>query len=448
VVVGVDRGGRELWRTPMVGSMGAPAARGGVVAVPNAYQNLSLLDGKTGRELARVRATDEQINFVRALPAGFFYGGMKGATLLDEKSASGARATSSLIEAHLGSERIRTFYYWDGYEQAQVDYSAFDRNRLLWRAEPRAGGAGFSDGLAILHSYRYFFAFDAAEGRMRWAYAHPRVDVVSAEACGPTVVFASADGDVGALDAASGALHAVHKTGLSLAGATFDADGYPGGPIAETPDLKKTLERIVWDPDARFNAVKLFAVESLGALDDSSTALLRVVLSASAPPAVARKAGELLVAKKDAAVLPRYLEALAQHYDFLDERQPRGVEVLARAVAALGAQQAAPFLAAQLDDPETPQATLKDLAAALGALGGPEALTALTTLLLTYRADPMFLADPEPLTLAAEALAQHGGAAERRAIAFAADEPHTLPSLASVLKRLLKTAESARPQRR
>ena len=37
----------------------------------------------------RIRNTDEQITFVRALPDGFYYGGGKGVYLLDEKSASG-----------------------------------------------------------------------------------------------------------------------------------------------------------------------------------------------------------------------------------------------------------------------------------------------------------------------------------------------------------------------
>jgi outer membrane protein assembly factor BamB len=451
-VVGVDASGRELWRTPAVGTMGAPAARGGVVAVPNAYQNLSLLDGPTGRELARVRNTEEQITFVRALPSGFFFGGQKGVYLLDEKSASGTQKGSSFAAAKLNSSEVRTYYYFDGYQPAQAEYTAFDRNRLHWRAEPRAGGVAFSDDTAFLHNYRYFFAFDAQTGRLRWAYAHPRVDLVAAEAAGPTLVWASIDGDVGALDARTGAVLQVGKTGLRLAGATFDVEGYTGGAVSSTPDLLATLEKIVWDPDARFNAVKLLAVDALGAAPgkEASAALLKIVRKeGNVPPAAQARAGERLVERKDATALPLYLEALGAHYDYLEDRRPRGVEVLARVVAALGAHEAAPLLVAHLGDHETPQPVLKELVTALGAVAptgpdgkqeGKEVIAALRDLLFTYRADPAFLPDPSPLLLAGELVLKMGGPEERRAVAYVAEEARTLPALSTHLKKLLAEA--------
>ena len=54
--------GKSRWRVTTADAVGAPAARGGLVAVPFAHQNLALLDGLSGRELARVRATDEAIH--------------------------------------------------------------------------------------------------------------------------------------------------------------------------------------------------------------------------------------------------------------------------------------------------------------------------------------------------------------------------------------------------
>jgi outer membrane protein assembly factor BamB len=441
-VIAVDRNGAQLWRMPVTGSIGAPAVRGGVVAVPFSYQNVSLIDAKTGKEIARVRATDEQITFVRSLPDGLFYGGASGIYLLDEKSANGSKSGSSYASVQLGSDQIRTFYYWDGYQLDQANYGAFDRNRLLWRGEPRAGGAGFHDDLAILHSYRYFFAFDAKAAKLRWAFAYPRVDVVAADYVGPSVVFASADGDVGAIDTATGAVKLRYKTGLRLAGATFDADGFSGGAEAklESGDLLKTLEQIVWDPDARFTAVKVFAVAAIGEIagTDATAALLKIVLKESGVlPQVQKRADEMLVARKDAGAAPLYLSALKLHYDYLADRHPHGIDTLARACALLDAKDAAPELAAHLLDPATPQSALKELSAALAGLGGKEAVRALRELLLTYRADPMFLSEPAALTIAAEGLLKQGSADDKRVVLFVADEKRTIPPLARYLKTAL-----------
>ncbi|MDB4971178.1 MAG: Basic proline-rich protein precursor [Myxococcales bacterium] len=446
-VVAIDAGGAPLWRRETQSALGAPAARGGLVALPFAHQNLTLLDS-TGREIARVRATDEEIAFARALPEGIYYGGARGVYRLDDKSAAGTRAGSSYAEAKLSGEQVRTAYHWDGYQPSQSALGAFDRNRLLWRGRE---GAGFRDDLAVLHTYRFFFAFDAKAGKLRWVYAHPRTDVVASEDAGGAIVFASADGDIGLIDAASGAVRIVQKTGLRVAGASFDADGLTAGSGATPPseaEVAKTLEQIVYDHDARFGAVKVFAVDALGDVPGPTVtaALLKLVRAPAGaggpPPAALARAGEKLVARRDRAAAPAMLEALGEHYDFLDDRTPRGVDVLARALGALGAREAAAPLAAHLLDHETPERALKDLATTLGQLGGPDAVKALRTFLLAYHADPAFLLDPAPLVVAGEALIRAGVEA-RRAVAFVVEDRRTLQPLARQLRVSLEAADAA-----
>jgi hypothetical protein len=421
--------------------------------VPYAHQSLTFVDGVTGKETARVRSTDEEITFVRASREGFFYGGGKGVYLLDEKSASGNRKESSYVEANLGSDQIRTFYWWDGYELAQADYTAFDRNRLLWRAEPQAGNVAFHDDAVVLHSYRYFFAFDARQGKLRWAYAHPRMDLVAADDVGPSVVFASVDGDIGVIDAKTGELRGAQKTGLRLTGVTFDADGYAGSvgtASAEKIDVIQTLSGIIWDRDARFTAVKVFAVDALGSVPgrDASAALLKVVLAEKdVPPAVQKKAGEELVARKDAEAAPLYVDALKLRYDFLEDRHPHGVDVLARACASLAAPpgDAAPLLSAHLLDAATPQAALKDIAGALANLGSPAATAGLREFLLTYRSDPAFLVDPAALNLAGEGLLKNDGGEGRRTVAYVVGDKRTLPAVSAYLKKALDQTKAPKP---
>jgi hypothetical protein len=434
-VVGVNLSGSELWRTPASGSLGRPAARGGVVAAPFSYQWLVFLDGMTGKELARVRATDEQVTFVRTQPDGFYYGGDKGVYRLDEKSAQGSRKGSNMIEAKLGAE-VRTHYYYDGYQTAQADYTAFDRNRLLWRTEARGDGIGFVGDEVYLFTYRYLFAVDSRDGKFKWAYAHPRVDVAAAQQAGDSLLLCANDGELVALDSKTGGVQLRQKTGLRVFGASFDAESVPAAGPGEPTDLIKALEKIVWDPDARFNAVKSFAVMALGATPGSAAglALLKIVRAGQAAvQSVQKRAGEELVARKDASLQPQYLEALAEHEDFLADKHPRGLDVLARLAAALGLKEAVPELAAHLRDPATPQTALKDVVVALGRLGGKDAARALQSFLLTYRADPMFIGDPAPLVAAAEGLLA-AGVEERRVAQLIASDSRTISSVQQALK--------------
>jgi outer membrane protein assembly factor BamB len=455
-ITALDGAGKTMWRRETMSAIGSPAARGGLVAVPFAHQNLSLLDGASGKELARVRATDEEIAYARALPEGIYYGGAHGIYRLDDKSVAGSRAGSSYAEAKLPGEQVRTAYHFDGYEPAQAAIGAFDRNRLLWRG--RDAGAGFRDDLAVLHSFRFFFAFDADKGKLRWVYAHPRTDVVASEDAGTAIVFASADGDVGLIDPASGAVRVLQKTGLRLQGASFDADGVTVGTTTTPPteeDVARTLEQIVWDHDARFGPVKVFAVDALGAVPGVavSRALLKIVRSSTGPgpkdvPAMAQQhAGEALVARKDRAAVPDMLAALAEHYDFLDDKQPRGIDVLARALSLLEVKEAAPLLAAHLADHETPERALKDVVQALAHLGGADAEHALREFLLEYHADPAFLTDPAPLYAAGEALIA-GGVEARRAVAFVVDDRRTLMPVARQLRVALDDAVAKEQQQK
>ena len=68
------QGGRELWRAEAPGTLGAPAARGGLVFMPFMTQWLTILDALSGKQVARIRQSDEAISFVRTTPEGVYYG--------------------------------------------------------------------------------------------------------------------------------------------------------------------------------------------------------------------------------------------------------------------------------------------------------------------------------------------------------------------------------------
>ncbi len=427
-----------------------PAVRGGVVAVPLESQYVLLYDGVTGLALGQVLSTEEAATFVRALPEGLFYGS-RGIFLLGRDTARGSRHATGYLAAQLPAF-VRPTYDLDRYRPEQNEYSALDRNRVLWRVTVADGRPLFRDGLAFVHDYRFFFAFDAKTAALRWAYVSPE-DAVASTDTGRSILFASANGEIAALDPITGAR--IYQAGLPgevVRGATFDAEGFapPVTASASTPpDLLASLTAIIADPDQRFPALKLFAIEELGRQPGREvTAKLLQILQTEKTSALAiQKAGEMLVGRRDAGALDLFTAALRAHADYSAKLPPPPVEILARAIGALGplARAVAPDLDAHLRLPETSPAAAAEIAKALVQIGAGESVVALRDFLTMYRADPGYDRDPTALVAAAEALLKLGGSTDRELLLFLAEEPHTAAGLRAHISRALgETATAAR----
>ncbi|HEX4405996.1 MAG TPA: PQQ-binding-like beta-propeller repeat protein [Polyangia bacterium] len=445
-VVALDAAtGVRRWSHEMSsGDVGAPAARGGLVAVPVQSQYVTLLDGKSGDQLAQVLSSEEAATFVRALPEGLFFGS-HGVFRLSPATAAGSRKSDGYGHATL-PPFVRPVYWFDLYRPEQGDYSALDRNRILWRMTPD-GAARFRDDLTFVHNYRFFFGFDARTGALRWAYNHPVSEAVASADVGDAIAFVTADGDVGALDTRTGRrLYAARLPGEVVRGATFDAEGWtPAGKATTTPSLSETLSTIVWDPDRRFWDVKMFAIEELARQPgrEVTDQLLKITEQEGLPPAVYQKAGEALVARKDATSGDLLAHALEAHADYADGRTAPAVEILARAAGAMKATAAVPALIAHLRRPETSPAAATQIARALAAIGGTDALPALRDFVTMYRADPIYDGDPAPLVAASEAMLTLGGPAERELLLYLAEEPRTVEPLRVHLRRALAQTAGA-----
>jgi outer membrane protein assembly factor BamB len=438
--------GGERWSHEMPsGNVGAPAARGGLVAVPVQSQYVTLLDGKTGQQLAEVLSSEEAATFVRALPEGLFFGS-HGVFRLSPATAAGSRKSNGYARATL-PEFVRPVYWFDLYRPEQGDYSALDRNRILWRMTPE-GAARFRDDLTFVHNYRFFFGFDARTGALRWAYNHPMSEAVASADVGDAIAFVTADGDVGALDTRTGRrVFEAHLPGEIVRGATFDAEGWTprGGAGGAAPSLSQTLSTIVWDPDRRFWDVKMFAIEELARQPgrEVTEQLLKITEQEGLPAAVYQKAGEALIARKDSSSGDLLAHVLEAHADYAESRTAPAVEILARAAGAMKATAAVPALIAHLRRPETPPAAATQIARALAAIGATEALPALRDFVTMYRADPIYDGDPTPLVAASEAMLALGGPAERELLLYLTEEPHTVEPLRVHLRRALTQTAGA-----
>jgi outer membrane protein assembly factor BamB len=461
VVLAVDaRTGGSRWRHPLPsGNAGAPAARGGLVAVPVQSQYVTLLDAKNGDVLAQVLSSEEAATFVRTLSEGVFYGS-RGVFRLSPATARGARKSGGYVQATL-PPFVRPVYWFDQYRPEQNDYSALDRNRILWRMAEGLGGPGdgtearFRDDLVFVHNFRFFFGFDARTGGLRWAYNHPATEAVSSAHTGNVIVFVTADGELGALDAHTGGrLFEARLAGEVVRGATFDADGWAprGAKAGEAVALSETLSTIVWDPDRRFWDVKMFAIEELARQPgkEVTSQLLKITEQEGLPPAVYQKAGEALIARKDGASAEVLARVLSRHADYAEGHAAPAVEVLARAAGAMKAEgrPVVPALVEHLRRPETPPAAVVAIARALASIGTQAALPGLRDYVTMYRADPLYDGDPAPLVAVSEAMLVLGGAAERQLLLYLAEEPRTVAPLRAHLRRALAqtaAAELAKP---
>jgi outer membrane protein assembly factor BamB len=448
VVVGLDaaRGGVRWRRTLTSNSVGGPAVRGGLVAVPVQSQYVTLIDGGSGDELAQILSSEEAATFVRALPEGLFFGS-RGIFLASGETAGGSRKSVGYLRATL-PRFVRPFYHFDMYRPEQTDYSAIDRNRILWRVEGEANGrARFKGGMAHVHNYRFFFGFDARSGDLRWAYNQPGAEAVSSEITDSSILFVTTEGELGALDVTSGRrTYSARIPGVTVRGATFDAEGFsPGGStlaVGASPaggDLASALSAIIWDPDRRFSDVKVFAVDRLGRLPgrEITEDLLKILQKEGMPPAVYQRTAEVLVLRTDKASIDLYVKFLELRSDYAEGKRVFALDVIAKAVGRLKAKQAAPALIEHLRLPETEPAAVAEISRALGAMQAIEALPALRDFVSIYRADPAFHGDPSALIAVAEAIVTLGGAPERQLLLFVAEEPKTVDALRLHIRRAL-----------
>ena len=442
------RSGDELWTAESPGALGAPAARGGLVFSPFVKQWLAVLDARTGDALTRIRGIDEEITFVRATGSSVFFGSRAGVFLLDRRAASGKRAQSTYGTATLPREFVRIHYGLDAFDPVQATYSAYDRNRILWNAHREGRALRFDGGGVVVHTYRFFFGFDAATGGLRWAYSHPRNDVIGSAHLGSSIAFCSSAGQLGALDPATGARTYQAVVRGQIIGVTFDADGWAPLEKSDAPEPVATvLAAIARDPDARFGDVKKFAVAALGHQGSGQVTgdLVALIQNEGTPVELYEAAVESLVARRDPDSLPVLVAALDVHPDYIAGTQPRSIGVLARAIASLGKadldpaqrHRAVDALIAHLRAPETPDADLEGVVTALGAIGSGAEIAPLRRFVLMYRADPAFELHARAVGAAIDVLVTRGGPAERELVSYVAEDARSQGSVRDYASRAL-----------
>lgn len=449
--------GSKKWSRASSGRLGAPAVQDNRVFVPLRFQSISIINASSGVEIARVRSKEETLLWTRSSSAGVLFGGKNGLYRVDKRAISGNQKNSSFIAADL-PESVRPVYWWDGYNAALSNYTAYDRNRLLWELEPDS--MRFLGSTIYVHNYRFFFAFDTTSkaketSNLRWAYSFPRHDVVASAFTGKALLLVSKNGHLITLDPHVGLPVADKDLKVEVRGVTFDAAGYvPPSRAKGKPNIRQTLAEVIWDPDRRFGAVKLFCVEELARLAGNrvSQDLVKIVTYEGIDPTVYKRAGDVLVARHDKAAIPLYVKTLKSTYSFINGTRGKAIDIMARALGDLKAPEAVRPLLMHLADHETSLVATEAVVRALAAIGDRSIKDPFRDFLLTYRCDPIFAKAPAALNLVAETLLNMGGEDERQLLSFIENDPHTLKSLrvylGEVLRQSAQKKVSAKPTQR
>jgi outer membrane protein assembly factor BamB len=438
--------GNVRWRHALeTANVAAPAAAGGLVLVPNRSQFVSIVDAKSGAALAEVLSKEQAANFVIASPQGFYYGfGSDGVFRLSPGTAAGVRASPEYFHARLPAF-VRVNYERDMYRTELLDYSALDRNRVLWRIDSTGEAPHFQDDTVVALDYRFFFAFEPSTGKLRWAYSHPQFEAVSAVHQGNIILFVTADGEIAGLDPASGARrYDFRLAGENVRGGTFDSEGFGGdGERAPPPSLPAVLASMVRDPDRRFAELQIFAIEQMRGVPGAeiTAELLHLMADEDMSPIARQRAGQVLIARQgdrtlnpagspqESASTALLVEAIRIHADRVDRTRPAGLSMLAAAAGKMKVEAAALPLAEHLALPETDPATATAVVRALASIGSDAVVPALRDFLCQYRADSALEEDAAALLATVDALMTLGKARERELLSFLAVAPRTLPVL-------------------
>jgi hypothetical protein len=430
------RSGATRWEHEIEGVLGDPALRGGLAFVPWERQNIAILDQETGLEQARLRSTDDVIAWVRATPAGVFYGS-KGIYRLTARSASGTKEGSVYREPPVPEPAGDPLVAEDGFMPKPGTRSARGRIRILFEPAPPSG----EDGIPVVNDsfyfiyYRFVFAFDG-EQNVRWARIVDQ-EIVGSQVLTTGLLTMGAEGALHLLDASTGNDRWAGNVDAQLASVTLRAEGFaPEGGAGEPRDLRTSLNEVALDPDNRLVPARGYAIGLLAQIEDPEITrdLLDIYAQRSTPGALREVIGTALQGRSAGS---EYLvQGLDQHYDFIEDTKVPPLGLIVPSLIEQQQREAVPGLIRHMMDHETPLDLLPLVVRAVVELGDEQVAPALREFLRLYHADTTFRETPDALAVAAEGMYRHGGPEGREMLQQLVADATTLEGLSTNVREM------------
>lgn len=401
VLLAVTHDGAVVQQIETDRPLGAPAVLGRLAFVPWAGQYVSVIDLSTGQEVARVTLREQT---TRAwTQAGSLWFGQGDYIRFDShiRDASRGKATTlSLPMRELpGTPKLMA----PGTEPIGPVAGAEEKVHLYARPEGTGDGATIDSGRWYATYFRLAMGFGAEKGKLAWVHSHT-TDFVGGAASSGGVVLCDDQGKITTLDAKTGGVLSEADLGEPVESCTVNVDGLAatGTPSDVKPLAQQLAEAVTTDDPQLVIAQKLLLRELASVEDDTATKTL--VDLASDPRTSPDLLGDARTALANRRNGASYMEAaLAKHYDFLkDVLRAPPVGPIAQALGAMKEKGAAPLLAAHLLDTADTDDDVKQAAAALAVVAGPDQLPALRQFFGMYRAS----ADSDDLAAAVVSVGQ------------------------------------------
>jgi outer membrane protein assembly factor BamB len=385
VLLAVQHDGQVVRQIESDRPLGSPAVLGRLAFVPWAGEYVSVIDLANGDEAARV--TLRQQTSRAWTEGGSLWFGELGYTRFDEhiKDASKGKASTTNIPARElpGSPRLMA----PGDKSLLPVADATDKVRMYARPRATESGAAIEDDRWYATYFRLAMGFGAEKGKLAWVRLHG-ADFVGGAAAAGGVILCDEQGKVVELDAKTGGTLGEMDLGEPVKSCVVnvDAQHLSGTPEDAKPLTQQLSEAVRTDAPELVSAQKLLLRELAGMEDDTATkTLVDVASDPRTSPDLLGDARAALANRRNGA---QYMEAaLARHYDFLkDVLRAPPVGPIAEALGAMKQKSAAPLLASHLLDPADTDDDVKQAAAALAVVAGPEQLATLREFFGMYRA--------------------------------------------------------------
>jgi outer membrane protein assembly factor BamB len=384
LVMAVSRAGSVLQRWTPDTAVGIPGVLSGIVFVPWGSQYVSALDVQSGREEGRVLARNVVSRAVSV--GGSLYFGESALMRFDDAISKSHQGTAHLVKLPERELPGKPTWYAPGTAVLPPAAGAPDSIRFYARPSATEGKLGLDSDRFAATYFRIVVGFNGHDGALRWVRTFPE-EIIGGDATPSGFAFCDETGNVWLTEARAGG-DAGHVSlgepvqGCAVRGGAFHVKtGKDMGSVTEQITLAINLR------ETQMATIQRFLLRELGTGEDPviTKTLLDLASDARTQPDIIQEAGNLLAARRTG--VEYMLEALRHHYDYLsDVLRPPPVGPLADALAAVGEKQAAPLLAAHLNDPADSPNDVRRAAHALVTLATGDEIPAVRTFFSLYRA--------------------------------------------------------------
>ena len=434
----VDREGKIVRRIATDKSLGTAAIVSGVVFVPWGGQYVSAIDAKTGDEVGRVLVREKSSHAWTY--GGHVYFGEVGAFRLDEKTRFASVSRASHVAIPPRELPGTPVWFSPPEEKTPLISGARDRIRLYAQPADSNGTLGLAGGRYYATYFRLAMGFDATRGQLAWVKPLA-ADVVGGAAGDGMAAMCTADGKVTLFDGKQGGVVRELALGEPIQSCVVQLDGLRAE-RASAPPVAQQLADALLQKDADLATAQRLLLRELAALEDeiATKVLIDLIVDPKTPVPVAADARTALAARRNGARI--MIDALARHYDYLNDvlvAPPSGP--IAQALREIKDPAAAAPLASHLVDPATPDADVRQVAAALAVVAKESELGALKQFFAMYQGTAEGEDVESAVVRVARGILRVGGKDGRALVERASARPTTTEGVRAKLKAVL-TAKS------